>query len=424
MPHVIAITSGKGGVGKSSITVNLGLALARGGARVCLFDADTGLANINILLGLTPRLTLEQVVRGDRRIEEIMLEAPYGLKVVPGANGISECVSLQAHQQLHLVQELARIEAAFDYLLLDTAAGVAEETLHYVAAAHQALLVITPEPTSLTDAFSLVKLMARQRRDIRFQVVVNMCPNLIVGREIFQRFQGAVKKYIGLEVEALGYLLRDESLRNAVTLQQPVALFPENDPSCRGFMRLAEALQRTVRNEPPRQRFSTWWQRQFESAGQAAGGTDGPDARLQAEQERLLKLIEQQEAAAVAPLLEAALTAFYKRHPRATLELEPLLTRVAESGRAGKSQQRGRQETVLPVTNDITQTVTTEMLALTTTPASGATSAAGSQRVYGHGYDHTRFGSQERLAEQLRQREAAGNVTEWLTQLLAAMPPD
>ena len=262
-PHVIAITSGKGGVGKSSIAVNLGISLAKAGARVCIFDADTGLANVNILLGLTPKSSLEHVLFGAKTIEEIMLDGPYGLKVIPGANGIAECVSLHPRQQLRLTRELGRIESEFDFLLLDTAAGIAETTLDFVGSAHQSLVVITPEPTSLTDAFSLIKLMQRRRPGMPYQIVVNMCSNVAQAREVYHRFSTAVEKYIGIRTHLLGYLLRDESLRVAVSLQSPVALFPETDPSSRSFIRLADALRQTVDNETAQPGFTVFWQRQF-----------------------------------------------------------------------------------------------------------------------------------------------------------------
>ena len=262
-PHVIAITSGKGGVGKSSIAVNLGISLAKTGARVCIFDADTGLANINILLGLTPKAGLEHVLFGAKSIEEIMLPGPFGVKIIPGANGISECVSLHPRQQLRLTRELARIEGDFDYLLLDTAAGIADNTLDFVGSAHQSVVVITPEPTSLTDAFSLIKVMHRRRPSMTYQVVVNMCSNVAQAREVFHRFSTAVEKYIGVHPQNLGYLLRDESMRVAVTLQSPVALFPETDPSSRSFIRLADALKKSVDAQPAGMGFSLFWQRQF-----------------------------------------------------------------------------------------------------------------------------------------------------------------
>lgn len=266
-PRIIAITSGKGGVGKSSIAVNLGLTLARYGRRVCILDADTGLANVNILLGLRPGRSLEHVLAGECPIEDILLEAPHGLKVIPGANGISECVNLDPERQQRLVTELDRIEGDFDYLLLDTAAGISETTLDFVSAAHQVLLVITPEPTALTDAFSLLKLALR-RHPVACEVVVNMAASFNEAHSVFQRFHGAVGKYLEADVNFLGFVQRDESMRTAVSLQHPVALFPETDPSSRPFQRLAEALEEGAPNAQGTEGFSRFWFRRFlEPAG-------------------------------------------------------------------------------------------------------------------------------------------------------------
>ncbi len=262
LPHVIAISSGKGGVGKSSLTVNLGISLAKAGAKVCVFDADTGLANINILLGLAPHARLEHVLSGDMPIEDIMLDGPFGLKVIPGANGISSCVDLHPRQRLRLTRELARIENQFDYLLLDTAAGIADTTLDFVCAATHALIVITPEPTSLTDAFSLIKLLKRRKSGNDFHVAVNMCANAAQAREVYHRFSGAVKKYINVNLNYLGFIPRDESIRSAVTLQRPVSLFADTDPSCRNFVRLSDSLVSAIeKSSVVTTSFSAYWHR-------------------------------------------------------------------------------------------------------------------------------------------------------------------
>ena len=277
-PRIVAVTSGKGGVGKSSIAVNLGLTLARYGRRVCILDADTGLANVNILLGLRPGRSLEHVLAGECPIEDIMLEAAHGLKVIPGANGISECVNLDPARQQRLVTELSRIEGEFDYLLLDTAAGISETTLDFLSASHQVLLVITPEPTSLTDAFSLLKLALR-RHPVVCEVVVNMAANFNEARSVFQRFHGAVAKYLDTDVSFLGFIQRDESMRTAVSLQHPVSLFPEKDPSSRPFQRLADALEEKFPQERDTRSFSRFWFRRFlEPAGIPATPPERPPA--------------------------------------------------------------------------------------------------------------------------------------------------
>lgn len=258
-PHAIAVTSGKGGVGKSSISVNLAITLSRMGRKVCLFDADAGLANVNILLGLSPQSSLEHVLLACKPVRSIMLEASYGLSVIPGASGIDECANMSARHQMHIARELASIEKDYDYLLIDTAAGIGESNLNFIQSAPHTILVITPEPTSLTDAFSLIKVLRRRGKKSGYQVIVNMCASTKQAREVFHRFAGAVERHIGVTVNYLGLILQDESLRSAVSMQSPVALFPETDPSCRNFFRLAEALEAALQSCARSGLFSRRW---------------------------------------------------------------------------------------------------------------------------------------------------------------------
>lgn len=342
-PRVIAITSGKGGVGKSSISVNIGISLAKAGAKVCLLDADTGLANANILLGLSPEFSLEHVLYGAKSIEEIMLDGPYGLKIIPGANGISECVSLHPRQQMRLTRELARIEDDFDYLLIDTAAGIADTTLDFIGASHHVVVVITPEPTSLTDAFSLIKLIHRRRTDIHYHVIVNMSSSINQAKEVFNRFRAAVEKYIGVQSQYLGFLLRDESMRAAVELQNPVAMFPDNDPSCRSFIKLADDLNAATVDTDTSGSFSTYWHQQFREhrslgadrnkrapVGKASTSntTENRDSDYLSElRSRLLLLIEQGNASSeeIADLIQEGVRSFVGRHKRSPVDILELV---------------------------------------------------------------------------------------------------
>ena len=343
LPRVIAISSGKGGVGKSSIAVNIGISLARQGKKVCLLDADTGLANVNILLGIQPQFSLEHVLYGAKTIDDIMLTGPFGLKVVPGANGISETVSLHPRQQLRLTRELSRIEKAFDFLIIDTAAGIAETTLDFISAAQYALVVITPEPTSLTDAFSLIKLLHRREGQVDFRVVVNMCDGANDGKEIFGRFSSAVQKYIGIELEYLGYLPRDESVRAAVSLQNPVAMFPDTDPSCRSFIRLADALVENTKGLAASKPFSAYWYKQFKHSENEERATNiklAAESSLSEQQKeheylselqaRLLLMIEKGVAdqALLADLLKQGVSAYFNAFEQCPLDIVELIESV------------------------------------------------------------------------------------------------
>src|SRR6185503_13798982 len=154
--RVIAVASGKGGVGKTNVTANLAVALAREGARVCVLDADLGLANIDVLFGLTPKLSLRDVLRGERRLAEVIVEGPGGVRIIPAASGAAELTALAPSERLRLLAEVDALDEAIDVLLVDAAAGISANVLHFTSAAADTLLVITPEPTALTDAYALM----------------------------------------------------------------------------------------------------------------------------------------------------------------------------------------------------------------------------------------------------------------------------
>jgi flagellar biosynthesis protein FlhG len=261
-PRVIAFTSGKGGVGKTSLSVNLAIALARSGSKVCLFDADMGMANVNIMLGIAPAYTLEHLFTNERTIQDIVLTGPAGLDLVPGASGFSKCVDLDDSQQRRLVDALEYLEPRYDYLIIDTSAGISSTVLHFVAAAQMAAVVITPEPTSLTDAFSLLKVLSRRGYKRSPQVIVNMVQNTSKAERIYGRFEAAVKKYIGLNTEFLGAVWMDQSIPSSISLQRPVALLAESDPSCKNFYRLADRLDTVFnRGTVPKLSFTAYWKK-------------------------------------------------------------------------------------------------------------------------------------------------------------------
>ena len=427
VPHVIAITSGKGGVGKSSIAVNLGISLAKTGARVCILDADTGLANINILLGLTPKAGLEHVLFGAKAIEEVMLEGPFGLKIIPGANGISECVTLHPRQQLRLTRELGRIESEFDYLLLDTAAGIADNTLDFVGSAHQSIVVITPEPTSLTDAFSLIKVMHRRRPGMTYQIVVNMCSNVAQAREVYHRFSTAVEKYINVRTHNLGYLLRDESLRVAVTLQSPVALFPESDPSSRSFIRLADAVKQAADAQPVGIGFSLFWQRQFRQqhatrdrrpaiTAAIAGNERAYLAELKS---RLLTLVAKPDAPhdELAVMLDEVMRAYSDRFGAPVTDLAKAIDTLLSAPERNDELLRQLADKLKPW-QSAASAVTAQPIAATFIAAETMAAAAARASIVLeppapkpiaiHRYDERRFGNQNVLLELLQRQSESG----------------
>jgi len=259
MATVIAFSSGKGGVGKTNISTNLGLSLVARNLNVCLFDADTGLANINILMGISPSYTIEHVLNGQKSIEEIIVTLPSGISVVPAASGIKECTNLNEKQNTLLTQSLQTLEKKFDYLLIDTAAGIDNNVLDFVASAQYRVIIITSEPTSLTDSFALLKMLVMRKEKKSIFILVNRVEDYQTSQLVFKRFQKAVKTYLKIDVHYLGYLTTDPSVNKAVSKQSPVVLsFPDSSISC-GLASLADIIKRQFKNEQNFPHFSQYW---------------------------------------------------------------------------------------------------------------------------------------------------------------------
>jgi len=266
MATVIAFTSGKGGVGKTNISTNLSLSLAARQEKVCLFDADTGLANVNILMGIAPRYTIEHVLDGSKTIDEIIIDHPSGISLVPAASGIKQCTNLDKTQLSLLISALQSLENKFDYLLIDTAAGIDTNVLDFVASAQYRVLVITPDPTSLTDSFALLKMLIIRGKKQSIFIIVNKVENYKASQFIFKRFQQAVKTHLKIDVYFLGYLAIDNHLNSAVSQQVPVVLsFPNSSISC-GFASLADIIKRQFKNTENRPYFSQYWAKNFPSS--------------------------------------------------------------------------------------------------------------------------------------------------------------
>ena len=256
---VIAVTSGKGGVGKTNTSANLGIALAARGARVCIFDADTGMANINVLLGHTPTFTLEHLLSGERTLDELLIEGPHGMRIVPAASGIAECADLDGRRQSLLLDALATLEKRFDYLLIDTAAGAGDAVLNFLRSAQHTVVVVTPDPTSLTNAFSLLKIL--KNRDILrpTYILTNQVADHAHSLEVFRRLHGAAKKYLELEIWYLGYVVQDHTVTAAIRHQRPVIEFRHDAPASRCFYTLAEAVSRHFGKPGAAESFSAFW---------------------------------------------------------------------------------------------------------------------------------------------------------------------
>lgn len=261
-PRTLAITGGKGGVGKTSVALNLSLTLAREGYRVLLLDGDTDLANVSIMLGRYPKATLANVMAGECSLRDIIMEAEYGLHIIPGASGVEQCVEMAADESLRILKALSRLEKNYDYVITDTASGLQKTGMHMIAAAELACVVVTPDPASLTDAFSLIKLLVRRGYRRVPSVLVNMAQGASQARSVFQRLEAAAQRHLGVQLHYLGAIWRDETLRQSVLNQRPVALMSASDPSCRQFRSLSDMLNVRLRQLPPRKAgIAAYWHR-------------------------------------------------------------------------------------------------------------------------------------------------------------------
>jgi len=237
--QVIAVTGGKGGVGKTNISVNLAAALAQAGRRVMLLDGDLGLANVDVFLGLSPRYTLAQVLAGERTLDEILVEAPQGFKVVPAASGLARLANLDAAAHLGLVQAFSSLAARLDALIIDTAAGIAHGVTQFSQAAQHVLVVICDEPASLTDAYALVKVLSKQHGVTRFRVVANMTRSPGAGGELFRRFERVTGQFLDVVLDYAGEIPEDEHVRRSIRGQRTVIDAYPGSPSALAFKNLA-----------------------------------------------------------------------------------------------------------------------------------------------------------------------------------------
>ena len=226
--RTIAVSSGKGGVGKTNVVANLAFALASRGFKTIVVDADLGLNNIDILLGLAPKFHIGHVLSGEKTVEEILVEGPGGIRLLPAGDGLQELTQIDSEKKMLLMDELDRISAGYDYLLFDTGAGISTNVTYFCSAASEILLVMTPEPTSMTDAYSLIKILNQKHAQKHFRVVINSVKSEFEAQGVFRHLSAVTDKFLrGVSIEYLGHLVYDSNVSKAVRNQKPfMQLYP------------------------------------------------------------------------------------------------------------------------------------------------------------------------------------------------------
>jgi flagellar biosynthesis protein FlhG len=243
----IALTSGKGGVGKTSIATNLAIAFAQQGRRVLLVDGDLSLANVDLLLGVVPQKNLGDVIFGRASIEQVVLKTVDGVLLLPSASGVEELADLDDFRRERLLRELARLEESVELILLDTGSGIGRQTIQFARAADDVVVVTTPEPTAFSDAYATLKVLSQGRLHGRPGIVVNMAATPEEGRETERRIRLVAERFLRLKPEYLGHIALDPSVGRAVRRQQPLLKAFPRSPAAAGI----EALAARLLVEPP-----------------------------------------------------------------------------------------------------------------------------------------------------------------------------
>jgi flagellar biosynthesis protein FlhG len=240
--RAIVVTSGKGGVGKTNISVNLAVSLSQLGRKVTVMDADLGMANADVLCDLTLRNGLEDVVSGKKKLDEIAITAPGGFKLLPGAGGVPSIADLPEVDRNRLIDALARLEARNDYLIVDTGAGIGASVMGFVVAVERVLLVTTPEPTAITDAYAMLKTIRKRRPKTRARLVVNQVESLAEGIAVHGRIDQASRRFLGVGIGFAGSIPKDPQIPLAVRRRSPVVINAPKSPAAKAIQRLAASI--------------------------------------------------------------------------------------------------------------------------------------------------------------------------------------
>lgn len=239
---VWSITSGKGGVGKTTLSLNLGIALAKQGLQVLLMDADLGLANVDILLGVSPERTVQDLLSGEASALDVVVEGPEGLSILPAASGMAEHEAWQIEDRHRLAEELGRLERGYDLILVDTGAGISSKVTDFVLASDRVFVVAVPEPTSIADAYAMVKVCHQQGKAPKMGLIVNRARSPREAFALHQKFDQIVERFLGIQIDRSGYVLEDIAVEQASRSQHPVVLSHPNSAAAGCIVQLAKDL--------------------------------------------------------------------------------------------------------------------------------------------------------------------------------------
>ena len=243
--RIITITSGKGGVGKTNMAVNLAISFARIGKKVTLLDADLGLANVNVILGVIPKYTLYHMIRQQKTMKEIITDTEYGIQFVAGASGFTKIANLSDDERKSFIQEMLALADA-DILIIDTSAGVSKNVLDFVAAADDTLIITTPEPTAITDAYGIIKIIATEfnNTNMGLKLVVNRVDSVIEGKKVAERVISIANQFLNIKVDYLGFIFEDPLVQSSVLKQRPFTVVDPKGKAAQCLMNIVSRLEK------------------------------------------------------------------------------------------------------------------------------------------------------------------------------------
>ena len=246
IPTVISVTSGKGGVGKTSIVVNMAILMASKGKKVLVLDADLGLANVDVMLGLSPKLTIKHVLDGECTIEDIVLTGPSGINIIPASSGIQELSDLKPEQQISLMNALDYFDHEIDYMIVDTGAGISKNVMYFNAAAQRIIVVATSEPTSITDAYAIIKVLRKHYGIKRFDLIINNVTSKMEGDQVAKKLTLVCERFLGdVILHMLGSIPHDKTIPECIKAQKAfVGVTPISDATKR-LTRIVGRLENT-----------------------------------------------------------------------------------------------------------------------------------------------------------------------------------